>query len=229
LADPNGCWANSDTAPTPGCQTANGMADPVTMALSPAGDQMYVGVDNDVGDQGGPQPPAGIALFNRELPPTCAPASATVEAGETATLTPACSGANGNPVTIATVGAPTHGSVRPGPGGQLLFDPDANFVGTATFSYRGLRRNALIGTRAPRKSARRGAFARARPRDGAVRRAAHADGHGERLGEAGLTGAPEEGHLTPAAPVVHARPRRPRTSRSIWRASGIRIVRTVLP
>jgi DNA-binding beta-propeller fold protein YncE len=136
LQDPNGCWANSDTGPTPGCQTAHGMADPVAMALSPAGDQLYVAVTDDQGDSGGPHPPGGIAIFNREIPPTCTPASASTPAGTPVTLALSCSGANGLPVTVSVLAGPAHGVLGTvGPTGQVRFTPPASFIGSVPFTF----------------------------------------------------------------------------------------------
>jgi hypothetical protein len=136
LPDPNSCWADSDTGPEGHCQNANGLADPVAMALSPNGDQMYVAVNDDQGDLGGPQPPAGIAIFNREVPPTCAPVTASTTAGKPVSLTLACTGANGLPVTRSIVTAPKHGGLAAvSSAGVITFTPAKNFAGTDQFTF----------------------------------------------------------------------------------------------
>jgi 6-phosphogluconolactonase (cycloisomerase 2 family) len=136
LPDPNSCWADSDTGPEGHCQQANGMADPAAMVLSPAGDQMYVAVNDDMGDIGGPNPPGGIAIFNRELPPACTTLAATTQSGKPVTLSLLCAGSNGNPVTISVLTPATDGTLSAvGPGDQVTFTPAKNFAGVVTFTF----------------------------------------------------------------------------------------------
>ncbi|MDX6657943.1 MAG: hypothetical protein QOH62_2736 [Solirubrobacteraceae bacterium] len=121
-----GCYSDSgidSTGAAGGCTPALGVRGPVGLALSANGARLYEAAYED----------NGIAAFRVELAPTCTDTVASVPSGSVG-VDPLvlCTDANGDPVTLAGVDGPAHGSATfSGP--HLWYAPAAGFSGDDRF------------------------------------------------------------------------------------------------
>jgi hypothetical protein len=107
------------------------MDDPIWMALSPAGNQLYV-ANYAITFPGG----SGVAIFKRELPPLCAPVSASVRSGHTITVHLPCSDPNFDSLSLKVVHGPSHGQLGPLSGRHITYTAAPAFTGVDHFTFR---------------------------------------------------------------------------------------------
>lgn len=132
FAGADACWADKEGAPAnvnplTVCHQAFGMYDPAAVAVAPAGDAVYVASGSL---------PSSIAVFARQVAPSCSATTATVAAGTTVTLTLPCTDRNGDPLTRTIVSAPAHGTLGTvAADGSVPYTPAAGFSGTDSLTF----------------------------------------------------------------------------------------------
>ncbi len=109
-----------------GCTSYAGLGTVATVAAAPEGPRMYAGS----------QTTSGLAVFQREVGPSCLPTSGTSPpAAPLVSLTLSCSDANGDPLTYSLAAAPDHGTATVSAAGAATYLPAPGFSGTDSFTF----------------------------------------------------------------------------------------------
>lgn len=133
LPDPYSCWETADEGSLGACKHANGLGDPQAMTLAPLGDYVYVAVDTISSPI---NTSSTIAIFAREVPPTCAAVSARTAARKAVSVSLGCADLNNDPLTRAVLAKPAHGTLGAvSSGGRVTYTPKPGFVGTDHFTF----------------------------------------------------------------------------------------------
>lgn len=126
LGDPHGCVEDSGIGSSDHCGLAPGLIYPNGIVVSPEGNSVYAVGGNGIGST--------VAIFVRQVAPSCDDVAKTTAVGQPVTVPLTCTDANGDTLTVETADPPK-GAVGSVDQGAVVYTPDVGFSGTDTFSF----------------------------------------------------------------------------------------------